>query len=223
MQQCILLLAEHSKHSAENPLLNSRKHENAVTSAVSYLDLAGTLLANAATAGVHFRLTSCLLLSEPMSSSGGRSTCLMDVGSLHEQWLRECKDAAGNLHARVRQAKTYRSQCWGIYEAALSIVMTLEQSLRGQLLSSSRIKEFPQLFAAAVSTIELAQSIVQVRRAVTTEVRARVRTTGYVTIRLYICRFTVVSDSSQAALARPRGQSVESKPQDVCYILPGVQ
>lgn len=90
----------------------------------------------------------------------------MDVSSLHQQWMKECKDAAGGLLASVRHAKTNRTHCWEIYEAAVSIVMTLEQSLRAQLLNPNRIRELPLLFAAAVSNIELAHSTVQVRRAV---------------------------------------------------------
>ena len=89
----------------------------------------------------------------------------MDTGSLHTRWVKECRDAAAGLLARVRQAKAYRTQCWGIYEAALAIVMTLEQSLQAERLDLKRLRELPDLFAAAVSTIELAQSLVQVRAA----------------------------------------------------------
>ena len=86
----------------------------------------------------------------------------MNGRSLHQRWVKECKDASGDLLACVRQAKLHRAQCWGIHEAALSVVMALEQSVQAGTLDLKRIREFPDLFAAALSTIELGKALVQV-------------------------------------------------------------
>lgn len=81
----------------------------------------------------------------------------------YERWVEECKGASGDLLAYVRQARTHRSRCWGIYKTALSIVMALEQSIQAGTLDLKTTRELADLFAAALSTIELGKIMVQVR------------------------------------------------------------
>lgn len=85
-----------------------------------------------------------------------------DRGGLYSRWVDECIDAVGSLRARTKQAKAYQSHCWEMHAAALSIAKTLEQVIYTSHLSSELLKDLPELFAAAVSTIELAQSLIEV-------------------------------------------------------------
>ena len=66
----------------------------------------------------------------------------------YERWVEECKGASGDLLAYVRQARTHRSRCWGIYKTALSIVMALEQSIQAGTLDLKTTRELADLFAS---------------------------------------------------------------------------
>ncbi|KAL0024386.1 hypothetical protein WJX79_007764 [Trebouxia sp. C0005] len=80
---------------------------------------------------------------------------------LYSQWLFDLKDAAQELRQRVKKVKSCRMQCGDVLGAALAVVMALEQAMLMDRLDE-RSKEVPEVFAEAVSTIELAQALVQV-------------------------------------------------------------
>ena len=85
-----------------------------------------------------------------------------DCVNLYVRWVTECQNAVGDLRVYVKRAKAYRSQCWDVFEAALSVVKTMEQVVYVEHLDLKLTEELPDLFAAAVSTIEMAQALVQV-------------------------------------------------------------
>ena len=82
-------------------------------------------------------------------------------GDLYKQWLLDCKEAAQGLRQRIKQVKSYRIQCGDVLGSALAVVMALEQAVLMDRLDE-RSQEVPEVFAEAVSTIELAQALVQV-------------------------------------------------------------
>ena len=85
----------------------------------------------------------------------------MQTGDLYNQWLLDCKEAAQELRQRIKQVKSYRIQCGDVLGSALTVVMALEQAVLMDWLDE-RSQEVPEVFAEAVSTIELAQTLVQV-------------------------------------------------------------
>ena len=85
---------------------------------------------------------------------------------LYSQWLLDLKDAAQELRQRVKKVKSCRMQCGDVLGAALAVVMALEQAMLMDRLDE-RSKEVPEVFAEAVSTIELAQALVQVNHRAT--------------------------------------------------------
>ena len=80
---------------------------------------------------------------------------------LYKQWLLDCKEAAKELTQRIKQVKSYRIQCGDVLGSALAVVMALEQAVLMDRLDEHS-QEVPEVFAEAVSTIELAQALVQV-------------------------------------------------------------
>ena len=80
---------------------------------------------------------------------------------LYNQWLLDCKEAAQELRQRIKHVKSCRVQCGDVLGSALTVVMALEQAVLMDWLDE-RSQEVPEVFAEAVSTIELAQTLVQV-------------------------------------------------------------
>ena len=77
--------------------------------------------------------------------------------------LEGCKAAVDSLRAWVEQAKACRSQCWGIFEAALPIQIYFERIVRaGHLLDGQAFEGLPELFGAAISTVASARDFVKV-------------------------------------------------------------
>ncbi|KAL0036873.1 hypothetical protein WJX77_003215 [Trebouxia sp. C0004] len=80
---------------------------------------------------------------------------------LYSQWLFDCKEAAQELRQRIKQVKSCRIQCGDVLGSALAVVMALEQAVLMDRLDEHS-QEVSEVFAEAVSTIELAQTLVQV-------------------------------------------------------------
>lgn len=86
-------------------------------------------------------------------------------GDLYKRWVDECKDTVHDLRACVKQVKSYQQQCWGMYRAALCVLLILEQTVQTvqtESLDLKEIRDLPDLFAAATSAIEFAWSLLQV-------------------------------------------------------------
>ncbi len=82
---------------------------------------------------------------------------------LYSQWLLDCKEAAQELWQRIKQVKSCRIQCGDVLGSALAVVMALEQAVLMDRLDEHS-QAVPEVFAEAVSTIELAQALVQVNK-----------------------------------------------------------
>ena len=81
---------------------------------------------------------------------------------LYALWLLDCKAAAQELRVLVKRSSLSGSQCCDVLTAALATVNFLEQALCADQLDTHKTQNLPEIFAEACSTIELAQSVVQV-------------------------------------------------------------
>ncbi len=81
---------------------------------------------------------------------------------LYVQWLQDCTQAAQELKGCIKQTKSHRPECCNVLGAALAAVMSLQQAVALGCLVESKTQDLPELFAETMSTIELAQSAVQV-------------------------------------------------------------
>ena len=82
---------------------------------------------------------------------------------LYKAWVAEAKDAAAQLKQHVMQAKHNEEQCCEVLNYALEAVMSLESAVCTGHLQVQQRQQLPDIVAAVLSSIQLAQSVVQVR------------------------------------------------------------
>ena len=81
---------------------------------------------------------------------------------LYASWVAEAKEAAAQLRQRVIEAKHNEEQCCDVLNHALEAVMSLEHAVCAGRLKVQHRQQLPDIVAAILSNIQLAQSVVQV-------------------------------------------------------------
>lgn len=81
---------------------------------------------------------------------------------LYKGWVAEAKEAAAQLRQHVTQAKHNEEQCCEVLNHALEAVMSLESAVCTGHLTVQQRQQLPDIVAAVLSSIQLAQSVVQV-------------------------------------------------------------
>ena len=81
---------------------------------------------------------------------------------LYASWVAEAKEAAAQLRQLVTEAKYNEEQCCDVLNHALEAVMALEHAVYAGRLKVQHKQQLPDIVAAILSNIQLAQSVVQV-------------------------------------------------------------
>ena len=81
---------------------------------------------------------------------------------LYAGWVGKANEAAAQLRQRVIEAKHNEEQCCDVLNHALEAVMSLEHAVCAGRLKVQQRQQLPDIFAAILSNIQLAQSVVQV-------------------------------------------------------------
>lgn len=82
---------------------------------------------------------------------------------LYKGWVAEAKQAVAQLKRNVMEAKHNEQQCCEVLSHALEAVMSLESAVFTGHLKVQQRQQLPDIVAAILSSIQLAQSAVQVR------------------------------------------------------------
>ena len=83
---------------------------------------------------------------------------------LYLGWVADAKEAAAQLRQYVVNVKYNEEQCCDVLNHALEAVMSLELAVCTGRLTVQRTQQLPDIVAAILSNIQLAQSVVQVSR-----------------------------------------------------------
>lgn len=81
---------------------------------------------------------------------------------LYAGWVAEAKEAAVQLRQRVVEAKHNEELCCDVLNHALEAVMSLENAVCAGRLRVQQRQQLPDIVAAILSNIQLAQRVVQV-------------------------------------------------------------
>lgn len=84
------------------------------------------------------------------------------ITDLYARWINEANEAVAELRGRVKAAKHNEQHCCDVLNHALEAVMSLEHAVCSGLFTTLQKQQLPDIVAALLSTIELAQAIVQV-------------------------------------------------------------
>ena len=84
------------------------------------------------------------------------------ASDLFKGWVAKANEAAAQLEQHVMQAKYNEEQCCEVLNHALEAVMSLESAVYTGQLQVQQRQQLPDIVAALLSSIHLAQSVVQV-------------------------------------------------------------
>ena len=93
----------------------------------------------------------------------GHSMTAATPPALYAEWVAEAKEAAAQLRQRVIEAKHNEEGCCDVLNHALEAVLSLEHAVYAGRLNVQQKQQLPDILAAILSNIQLAQSVVQVR------------------------------------------------------------
>ena len=82
--------------------------------------------------------------------------------ALYAEWVADAKEAAAQLRQRVTEAKHNEEECYNVLNHALEAVLSLEHAVCAGRLKVEQRQQLPDMVAAILSNIQLAQSVVQV-------------------------------------------------------------